>query len=69
MVVEVQLGGPPCDVVTGLNVVESARAVMLTVWAGRETGARCQGVPALLGTFHLRVPLEAPLGARTLEPS
>src|SRR4051794_32497340 len=67
--VEVQLGGSPCDVVTGMDVKESADAVRLTLWAGPESGARCQGVPALLGTFHVRVPLAAPLGNRHLKPS
>jgi len=68
-IVEVQLGGPPCDVITGMDVKESADAVRLTLWAGPESGARCQGVPALLGTFHVRVPLTAPLGNRHVKPS
>lgn len=69
VVVEVQVGGAPCDVVTGLDVTESTHAVVLTVWAGREPGARCEGVPALLGTYQLRVPLTEPLGTRTLTTS
>jgi hypothetical protein len=66
VVVEVQAGGPPCDAITGLHAAESPRSVELTVWAGRTPGAHCAGVPALLGTFRVRVPLDAPLGDRTL---
>ena len=66
LVVEVQAGGPPCDVVTDLDVRETERTVRLTVWAGRETGASCPDVPAVVGTVHLRVPLAAPLGSRSL---
>lgn len=66
VVVEVEVGGPPCDVVTDVAVTESGEAVELTVWAGRTPGARCAGVPALLGTARLRVPLEEPLGSRDL---
>jgi hypothetical protein len=66
VVVEVQAGGPPCDVVTDLSVSESPEAVELTVWAGRTPGARCVGVPAVLGTFRVRVPLVAPLGSRAV---
>ena len=66
VVVEVQAGGPPCDVVTDLSVSESPEAVELTVWAGRTPGARCRGVPALRGTFRVRVPLTEPLGDRPL---
>lgn len=70
LVVEVAAGGPPCDAVTGVDVVESADRVAVTVWAGRVPGATgCEGpVPALLGTFWVRVPLAAPLGARAVTP-
>jgi hypothetical protein len=66
VVVEVQAGGAPCDAITGIDVVESSETVELTVWAGRTPGARCRGVPAVLGTFRVRVPLDAPLGERTV---
>jgi hypothetical protein len=68
VVVELNAGGPPCDVVTHLDVDESPSTVGLTVWAGREPGAECLGLPALLGTFRVRVPLAEPLGTRTLVP-
>ena len=68
VVVELNAGGPPCDVVTHLDVDESPSTVGLTVWAGREPGAECVGLPALLGTFRVRVPLAQPLGTRTLVP-
>jgi hypothetical protein len=66
VVVEVQAGGAPCDAITDIEVAESPEAVELTVWAGRTPGAHCRGVPALLGTFRVRVPLDEPLGDRTL---
>jgi hypothetical protein len=66
VVVEVQAGGAPCDAITGIDVVEATETVGLTVWAGRTPGARCRGVPAVLGTFRVRVPLGAPLGERTV---
>lgn len=66
VVVEVQAGGAPCDAVTGIDVAESPQAVELTVWAGRTPGAHCRGVPAVLGTFRIRVLLAEPLGARPL---
>lgn len=68
VVVEVQAGGAPCDAITGLDVAETPEVVTLTVWAGREPGADCAGLPAVLGTFHVRVPLEEPLGHRRVEP-
>jgi hypothetical protein len=66
VVVEVEAGGAPCDAITGIDAVESTEAVELTVWAGRTPGARCRDVPAVRGTFRVRVPLEAPLGERLL---
>ena len=66
VVVEVQAGGAPCDAITHLETSESPEAVELTVWAGRMRRARCRGVPAVLGTFRVRVPLDEPLGDRTL---
>lgn len=66
VIVEVQMGGPPCDVVTGLDVTEDPDEVTLTIWAGRETGADCAGFPATVGTYRVAVPLDEPLGTRTL---
>lgn len=66
LVVEVQVGGSPCDVVTGLDVTEDPDEVRLTIWAGRETGADCAGFPATVGTYRVAVPLDEPLGTRTL---
>ncbi|WP_305705257.1 hypothetical protein [Nocardioides sp.] len=67
MVVEVQAGGAPCDAITGLDVTETPDVITLIVWAGREPGAACAGQPAVLGTFHVRVPLEEPFGDRRVE--
>ena len=69
VVVELQAGGAPCDVVTGVVVDESTTQVRLTVWTGREPGATCAGFPAVLGTLRVRVQLAAPLGARPLAPT
>ncbi|MCU1535835.1 MAG: hypothetical protein JWP82_186 [Humibacillus sp.] len=68
VVVELQAGGAPCDVVTGVVVDESATAVRLTVWTGREKGATCTSFPAVLGTLRVRVALTATLGSRPLRP-
>ena len=65
LVVEVQAGGQPCDAVTGVDVTESAQTVAVTVWTGRTPDANCPGQPALLGTFWVRVPLNAPLAGRS----
>ena len=65
VVVEVQIGGPPCDTVTAADVMESPTQVLVTIWAGRTPAADCTGVPALLGTAWVRVPLSEPLGNRT----
>jgi hypothetical protein len=64
----VKAGGPPCDVVTHLDVDETPSGVRLDVWTGRVPGAVCAGLPALLGTFRVRVPLAEPLGSRALTP-
>ncbi len=64
VLVEVDLGGPPCDAVTGLEVTESADVVGLLVWTGPVSGARCAGQPAVLGTVRVEVRLDAPLAGR-----
>ncbi len=70
LVVQTMAGGPPCDAVTGLDVTESASSVTVTVWSGRVPGAAgCDGPqPAMVGIFWIRVPLSAPLGARSVVP-
>lgn len=68
VLVEVKAGGPPCDVVTYLDVDETRSAVRLDVWTGRVPGAVCAGIPAVLGVFGVRVPLAEPLGSRALTP-
>ena len=64
LVVEVQVGGRPCDAVTDVEVDESSERVRLTVWAGPVAGAECTGQPALLGTARVRVRLAEPVGER-----
>jgi hypothetical protein len=67
LLVDVTVGGPPCDAVTGVDVVESADAVKVTVYAGATTPRSCTGgVPARVGTVRVRVSLGQPLGARVL---
>jgi hypothetical protein len=64
---QVQAGGPPCDGVRSVDVVERRRTVEVTVRAGSTPGARCgPGAAAVLGTFPVTVRLHAPLGSRTL---
>jgi hypothetical protein len=67
VLLEVQVGGPPCDVVTAVEVAESAREVTVTVRAGAERGARCgPGEIARLGTVWVRATFAEPLGGRRL---
>lgn len=68
VVVEVDVGGPPCDVVTGLEVNETNETVVLTVWAGAEEGREqdCDTAPLTLGTHALVVPLGGPLAERVV---
>ena len=66
VIVEVQIGGPPCDTITAADTAESATEVRITLWAGQVTGATCTDVPAMLGTFRVRIPLAEPLGNRSL---
>lgn len=64
---EVEVGGPPCDAVTGVDVNERPDTVMITVRAGSQRGAHCgPGTAAVLGTFRVAAELREPLGARTL---
>jgi hypothetical protein len=67
LLLDVQVGGPPCDAVTAVDVSESAAAVTVTVYAGRTGSGSCPpGVPAILGTARVRAVLAAPLGSRKL---
>jgi hypothetical protein len=67
LLVDVAIGGPPCDAVTGVEVVESAATVTVTVYAGTtQTEACTRGMPARIGTARVRVVLDQPLGSRTL---
>jgi hypothetical protein len=67
LLLEVQIGGPRCDVVTAVDVAESAREVTVTVRAGAERGAECgPGVIARVGTVRVRATLAEALGQREL---
>jgi hypothetical protein len=67
LLLDVQVGGPPCDAVTAVDVEETGEAVTVTVRAGKVPGARCgPGVPAILGTFRVEARLRDPLGSREL---
>jgi hypothetical protein len=64
---DVAIGGPPCDAVTAVDVVEESGSVTVTVHAGVVTGGNCTGgVPAIIGTVRVVARLTQPLGARTL---
>jgi hypothetical protein len=70
VVVQAVVGGLPCDRVTGVETVETASSVTVTVWAGPQTGATgCDGpVPAMAQIVWVRVPLADVLGGRTVVP-
>lgn len=64
---EVMLGGPPCDALTGVEVRATDATVVVTLRAGRLPGARCgPGVEAFVGTFGVVVQLDEPLRGRRL---
>ena len=67
-VVQVTSGVPPCDAVTGAEVVETSGRVVLTVWTGPQDGAQgCDLPQAAIGMIQwVRVKLAAPLGTREL---
>jgi hypothetical protein len=65
LLLDVQVGGPPCDAVTGVDVRESAAEVTIIVYAGSTGSGSCApGVPAILGTARVRAVLTEPLGSR-----
>lgn len=67
VVLEVDLGAPPCDVVTAVEHTETDDDVHVVVRTGAAQGADCSGgLPAVLVTARLVVQLKAPLGTREL---
>jgi hypothetical protein len=67
LVLEVMLGGRPCDALTGISVRETRKTATITVRAGRVPGARCaDGISAVVGTFRVVAQLVDPLGHRRL---
>jgi hypothetical protein len=67
LLLDVTVGGPPCDLVTAVDVAESASAVRITVHAGKPAGASCAPgpLPAIAAIERVRVRLAAPLAGRT----
>jgi hypothetical protein len=60
-------GGPPCAVLSRVDLAESTTTVTVTVWVGRRPGAVCEGPQPDLGyPYVTRVRLEAPLDGREL---
>ena len=67
LLLDVTIGGPPCDTVTGLDIAESATTITITVHAGRLTSTDCPaGATAALATARLEARLAQPLGSRNL---
>ena len=61
-------GGPPCAVVSRVDVAEAADAVTVTVWVGSRPGAACDGPrPELAYHYVTSVTLDAPLAGRAVE--
>jgi len=67
LLIDVAIGGPPCDTVTGLDVTETGTTVKVTVHAGRLVSADCPaGATGALATARLVATLDQPLGNRDL---
>jgi hypothetical protein len=67
LLLDVSIGGPPCDTVTGVDVTETAKTVRVTVHAGRLTKAICpSGSAGSLATARVEARLAHPLGNREL---
>src|SRR5262249_19780283 len=67
LLLDVAVGGPPCDAVTAVDVMETARRVTVSVYAGATASASCgPGVPAMVGTVRVPAHLSGPLGSRAL---
>jgi hypothetical protein len=65
LLLDVPIGGPPCDAATGVDVRESATEVTIIVYAGKTGSGSCPpGMPAILGTARVRAVLAQPLGSR-----
>jgi hypothetical protein len=68
LLLEITIGGPPCDAVTAVAVAEATATVSITVYAGVAGQGRCgPGVQGSVGTFRVPARLAQPLGARTLK--
>jgi hypothetical protein len=67
LLVDVAIGGPPCDTVTGVDVSETTTTVTVTVYAGRLTSADCPaGSVGSLATARVEAVLSRPLADREL---
>jgi hypothetical protein len=67
LLLDVTVGGPPCDTVTGVDIAETGTTVTVTVHAGRLTSADCPpGVAGALATARVAAQLARPLGDREL---
>ncbi|GAA3619551.1 hypothetical protein [Microlunatus ginsengisoli] len=59
--------GPPCAVLTRVDVAESKKEVTITLWVGKLPGADCNGPqPQVALPIVTKAHLEAPIGARQL---
>lgn len=69
LILEIVTGMPPCQAVTGMDVVETSTTVTVTGWVGRTPGATgCDGPqPAIAAIQWIRVSLAAPLGTRSFD--
>jgi hypothetical protein len=67
VLLEMTIGGPPCDMVTAVDVAEAAATINITVYAGVAGTGRCSpGVRGSVATVRVPVQLARPLGTRTL---
>jgi hypothetical protein len=67
LLVDVAIGGPPCDTVTGVDVAETETSVTVTVYAGRLRSADCpNGTAGSLATARVEAKLTRPLADRKL---
>ena len=67
LLLDVAVGGPPCDSVTGVEVVETGTSVTVTVSAGRLNSADCPaGSAGSLATARVEAKLTRPLADREL---
>ena len=67
LLLDVAIGGPPCDTVTGVDIAETSTTVTVTVHAGRLKSAACpSGSAGSLATARVEVRLAHPLGDRSL---